>query len=356
MTPAIPRQDLSTPRSIQPSGTKQYDSAAWIESMPARPSTASSSTSYCPGSLEHDLALAYFTGRGTSHSEDGGGLKRPPSLPPLPFQTSSLSPGLLPTLTDPSATLPRPDRVMRTSRPLSFPYSPSPHKSSIPPQPPALILPPESPSSKALSSSVPHITSSNGADSLRKTAITQSALLHTPQQPELSHPPDPSAYLAVFDDEEMRRCGEGIYDPSHSRSPSSASSHTPFLGPGSTSAYATHFSPASSSSSLSNASSLVGRATGRVPGSWGLHPGALLFLTGFILFPLWWVGALLPIRPVTSTSPSEKSRIRQRYGGEAAARRVARRWRTYNRYMSVFSLLLVIGAVALIIWWLKGDF
>ncbi|KAI9225848.1 MAG: hypothetical protein DHS80DRAFT_25781 [Piptocephalis tieghemiana] len=373
MTLATPTQDSSSSSSQSVSLKEhQHDPASWIGKLPTRPS------SYGPGTLEHTLTLAYFARPDPSSSPDEARKKRPPSLPPLPFLTASVSPGLVPTLVNPLEKPTKSHHFTRTGRPLSLQHHPpssssssssfSPHKATILSQPPALVLPQEPQTQKPLSSTILHSPSSSGVDSLRKAAITQSALLHTPPHPhypEPTHsappPPDPSAYLAVFDDEELRRWGDGSYTGSvhsHARSPSATSSNAPFLGlPGSTSAHtAAHFSPVSSSSSLSNASSLVGRASGRPTESWGLHPGAWLFLLGFLIFPMWWIGALLPIRSSASMTPSEKARMRRRYGGEAAARRVARRWRTYNRYMSVFSLLLVIGAVALIIWWLKGEF
>ncbi|KAK9723069.1 hypothetical protein K7432_002176 [Basidiobolus ranarum] len=57
--------------------------------------------------------------------------------------------------------------------------------------------------------------------------------------------------------------------------------------------------------------------------------GALLFLFGFLLFPLWWIGAIYPRNPQTKSQ---------------------HRWKVYNRMTSVCSLPLLGFVIGLIVW------
>ncbi|KAL1919772.1 uncharacterized protein VTP21DRAFT_1703 [Calcarisporiella thermophila] len=58
--------------------------------------------------------------------------------------------------------------------------------------------------------------------------------------------------------------------------------------------------------------------------------GAWLFLFGFLFPPLWWIGAFYPRK---STARSES------------------RWKRHNQLMSVLGLLLILGIIALLIWY-----
>ncbi|KAK9712931.1 hypothetical protein K7432_006821 [Basidiobolus ranarum] len=60
--------------------------------------------------------------------------------------------------------------------------------------------------------------------------------------------------------------------------------------------------------------------------------GALLFLFGFLLMPCWWIGAILPRGPRT---------------------KVQQRWCSYNRLMSIFSVIVLIIGVGTLIWYFK---
>jgi hypothetical protein len=61
--------------------------------------------------------------------------------------------------------------------------------------------------------------------------------------------------------------------------------------------------------------------------------GALLFVCGFIVWPCWWVGAF------TLTNSA-----------------VGKRWRMVNRWMSSISIVLLLGAVGILVWWMRGTY
>ncbi|KAI8049063.1 hypothetical protein BDF22DRAFT_701019 [Syncephalis plumigaleata] len=115
-----------------------------------------------------------------------------------------------------------------------------------------------------------------------------------------------------------------------------------------------------------------------------LPPGALLFAFGFILCPLWWIGALLSIPGETATvnregkasgtasaSASRGETSRGGNGGEAASSAseppqpigqgtgeairhramLHRRWRLLNRIMSAISIVLIAATIGLLLWW-----
>jgi hypothetical protein len=110
-----------------------------------------------------------------------------------------------------------------------------------------------------------------------------------------------------------------------------------------------------------------------------LPPSALLFAFGFILWPLWWIGALLSIPGETATvnhegkegggggaagesnggnggAASSSSEPPQPIGqgtGEALRHRAMlhHRWRLLNRIMSAISFVLIAATIGLLLWW-----
>ncbi|CAG8635431.1 6052_t:CDS:1, partial [Acaulospora colombiana] len=62
--------------------------------------------------------------------------------------------------------------------------------------------------------------------------------------------------------------------------------------------------------------------------------GSVLFMLGFLLPPLWWFGSFFPRHSSGMTD---------------------RRWKRYNRLMSVLSLLLIAGILELTIWYLNYN-
>ncbi|KAI9595123.1 hypothetical protein BDF19DRAFT_442262 [Syncephalis fuscata] len=86
--------------------------------------------------------------------------------------------------------------------------------------------------------------------------------------------------------------------------------------------------------------------------------GALLFAFGFILCPLWWIGALLSIPGETAAVSEEGKEPEESVPagqgtGEALRHRAMlhRRWRLLNRIMSGISFILIAATVGLLLWW-----
>ncbi|CAH1757724.1 20816_t:CDS:2 [Entrophospora sp. SA101] len=60
--------------------------------------------------------------------------------------------------------------------------------------------------------------------------------------------------------------------------------------------------------------------------------GSILFLLGFLFPPLWWLGSIYPRRPFTSSDF---------------------KWKYYNKLMSAFSSILIVGIIGILVWYLR---
>ncbi|KAK9767117.1 hypothetical protein K7432_003342 [Basidiobolus ranarum] len=66
-------------------------------------------------------------------------------------------------------------------------------------------------------------------------------------------------------------------------------------------------------------------------GNYRIPRGSLFFLFGFLFIPIWWYGAIFPRQP---------------------NHKVDLRWRSYNRMMSVVSIIIIAVGLGMLIWFL----